>query len=132
MVLAEKSATKRRSSLRGRGNKRNCNLSDKAIFNGNLIDKFKAEWILLHEGTSLKGVELDRVVLDWKFKDMDKNRDGQLDKTEYRDLRKLVKIFVKPKRCSKSFARACDINLDQHISSQEWADCLTRDGMNGR
>lgn len=124
-----KSVTQRRSSIRGRGNKRSCSLADKALFNSNLIDKFHDEWTRKHDEV-LYGAELDRVVLEWKFKDMDKNQDGKLDKTEYRDLRKLVKIFVKPKRCSKSFARACDIDQDQHISNQEWGDCLTRDGMN--
>lgn len=63
---------------------------------------------------------------------MDRDRNGVLDKTEYRDLRKLVKKVVKPKRCSKSFAKACDVDRDQQITREEWGDCLTRDGMDGR
>ncbi|KAK9891959.1 hypothetical protein WA026_017442 [Henosepilachna vigintioctopunctata] len=71
----------------------------------------------------------DTVVIEWKFVDLDLNEDGKLDKTEYRDLRRMVKKAVKPKRCGRSFLRSCDLNTDQIIERREWADCLARNGM---
>jgi Secreted protein acidic and rich in cysteine Ca binding region. len=69
----------------------------------------------------------DRQVLDWKFSVMDTNRDNFLDKTEYRDLRRLVKKVVKPKRCVKTFTKMCDMDNDQRISRDEWVSCLGLD-----
>jgi Secreted protein acidic and rich in cysteine Ca binding region. len=56
---------------------------------------------------------------------MDKDGDGFLVKAEYRDLRRLVKKAVKPKRCAKTFTRLCDLNEDERISRDEWSACLT-------
>lgn len=74
----------------------------------------------------------DTVVIEWKFADLDVNNDGVLDKTEYRDLKRMVKKAVKPKRCGKAFFRTCDLNTDNIIEKEEWADCLARNGMDGR
>lgn len=69
----------------------------------------------------------DRQVLDWKFSVIDKDNDNFLEKTEYRDLRRLVKKVVKPKRCAKTFTKLCDLDNDQRISREEWASCLGLD-----
>jgi Ca2+-binding EF-hand superfamily protein len=69
----------------------------------------------------------NRQVLDWKFSMMDIDKDNFLDKTEYRDLRRLVKKVVKPKRCVKTFTRVCDMDNDQRISREEWVSCLGLD-----
>ncbi|KAJ8934664.1 hypothetical protein NQ314_013230 [Rhamnusium bicolor] len=76
--------------------------------------------------------DTDTVVITWKFQMLDQNGDDILDKMEYKDLRKVAKKAVKPKRCAKNFPRSCDVDGDQLISLQEWAECLTRDGMDGR
>jgi SPARC-related modular calcium-binding protein len=78
------------------------------------------------------GLDTDRAVLEWQFRKLDRNGDKILDKSEYRDLRKIVKKAVKPKRCAKSFARACDMDRDQLISGREWAECLSKDLMDGK
>lgn len=127
-----KSSTTRRSSNRNRKPKRGCKRADKALFNNNLIDIFHQEWSRIHAQPNVQGTDLDNIVLEWKFKDMDRDRNGVLDKNEYRDLKKLVKKVVKPKRCSKSFASACDVDSNLKITREEWSDCLTRDGMDGR
>ncbi|XP_022908370.1 SPARC-related modular calcium-binding protein 2 isoform X2 [Onthophagus taurus] len=129
----KKKNNKRRSSSRnGRRLNQPCKREDKAKFNLNLIKIFQTEWNRDGgKGTSTSSSSTDddfRTVLDWKFKQMDRNNDDQLDKTEYRDLKKIVKKAVKPKRCAKSFAKACDMNRDQLIGREEWADCLTKDG----
>lgn len=50
----------------------------------------------------------------------------------HRELRRIVKKAVKPLKCAKSFPRSCDVDKDQLVARQEWTDCLSRDGMDGR
>lgn len=126
----KKHLTRRRSR---RQHKRRCKQHDKAVFNNNLIKIFYTEWSRDNNVDHVKmSNESDRTVLFWKFDHMDVNKNGVLDKFEYKDLQKIVKKAVRPKRCAKNFARACDMNNDQIITRQEWAECLTRDGMDGR
>lgn len=66
-------------------------------------------------------------VLSWKFITLDKNSDGYLDRTEYKELRRLAKKAVKPKKCARTFARTCDLNRDLKLSRQEWGACLAND-----
>lgn len=125
-----KRKTTRRSSdrLNKKGNKgKNCKRQDKAIFNNNLIRIFHTEWSRDNHNHQTSGLEADRIVLNWKFDRMDTDRNGQLDKNEYRDLRRLLKKVVKPKKCARSFARSCDVNRDQVIGRLEWAECLMDD-----
>lgn len=122
----------RRWSPASKSRTRPCKHHDKAIFNSNLIKIFHSERTRELGSIIPMNNETDKLVITWKFRTLDDNHDNVLDKHEYRDLRKIVKKAVKPKRCAKNFARACDINLDQRISIQEWDECLTRDGMDGR
>ncbi|KAL3274950.1 hypothetical protein HHI36_019726 [Cryptolaemus montrouzieri] len=103
-----------------------CKHSDKSLFNGNLIGMFLTDWQRSEETSASAN---DSVVVEWKFVSLDRNGDGKLDKTEYRDLRRMVKKAVKPKRCGKTFFRSCDLNTDQIIERGEWVDCLARNGM---
>ncbi|XP_044760802.1 SPARC-related modular calcium-binding protein 1 isoform X1 [Coccinella septempunctata] len=105
---------------------RPCKLADKSNFNGNLIGMFLMEW---QRDKQTSGSANDTVVIEWKFTDLDANSDGVLDKTEYKDLKRMVKKAVKPKRCGKTFFRTCDLNSDHIIERDEWADCLARNGM---
>lgn len=66
-------------------------------------------------------------VLSWKFGILDKDGDGFLDKTEYKELRRLAKKAVRPKKCARTFARSCDLNRDFKLSRQEWGACLGND-----
>ncbi|KAI4470178.1 secreted modular calcium-binding protein [Holotrichia oblita] len=126
----EKKTTRRRSSPKnGRKSNRPCKREDKAKFNINLVKIFQTEFMRENELSSPPEGNLFTKVLDWKFQQMDKNNDNMLDKDEYKDLKKIVKKAVKPKRCAKTFSKACDVNEDEFIGRQEWADCLTRDGI---
>lgn len=127
----KKKSTRRRSPNR-KGRNRVCKQPDKAKFNNNIINIFYTEWVREHGLSRQHSNETDAIVIQWKFRSMDTNNDGLLDKNEYRDLKRVAKKAVKPKRCAKNFARACDVNTDTLISRQEWAECLTRDGMDGR
>lgn len=129
----KKKTTRRRSSSRSRKPRRGCKRADKVLFNNNLIKIFHTEYIRENGATlPVNGPDADTTVLEWEFKRLDHDHNNVLDKTEYRDLRKIVKKAVKPRRCAKSFAKACDMNRDQLIGSREWTDCLSRDGIDGR
>lgn len=58
---------------------------------------------------------------------LDKNGDGYLDRAEYKELRRLAKKAVRPKKCARTFARTCDLNRDLKLSRQEWGACLAND-----
>lgn len=74
-----------------------------------------------------KNVGVVERVLSWKFLMLDQNADGYLDKTEYKELRRLAKKAVRPKKCARTFARTCDLNRDLKLSKQEWGACLAND-----
>lgn len=67
---------------------------------------------------------LEESAMQWKFVTLDKDKNNLLHKNEYRDLRKLVKKVVKPRRCSRMFIRLCDVNQNSIISKEEWMNCL--------
>ncbi|XP_022832943.1 SPARC-related modular calcium-binding protein 2 isoform X4 [Spodoptera litura] len=117
-----KSHTRRRSSVRGQRNKRTCTRTDRAQFNGNLIKIFSGEFerARTDSGSSPE----PRVVADWKFRELDRDRSDALQKSEYRGLRRLIKKVVKPKRCARAWARGCDGDGDGEIAHAEWVACL--------
>lgn len=130
---SRKKSTRRRSSPKNsRRSTRQCKREDKAKFNINLVKIFQTEFIRENAFVGTSDGNLFNRVLDWKFDQMDKNGDNRLDKNEYKDLKKIVKKAVKPKRCAKTFAKACDLNEDEFIGRREWVECLTRDGIDGR
>ncbi|KAJ9587609.1 hypothetical protein L9F63_018991, partial [Diploptera punctata] len=111
-----------------------CEREDRFTFNRNLIRIFKTEHDRIVSAAATGESQqdspyynADKIVLDWKFSTMDKNGDNVLVKTEYRDLRRLVKKVVKPKRCAKTFTKLCDPNEDENISRDEWVSCLGLD-----
>ncbi|CAG9841123.1 unnamed protein product [Diabrotica balteata] len=98
-----------------------CRRPDKSMLNNNLIDSFHTEFTR-DSGRN----DSDNFVITWKFQTLDQNSDHILDRFEYRDLRKVVRKDVKPRKCARHFPRSCDINKDGKISLQEWDNCLTR------
>lgn len=102
-----------------------CDRTEKSKFNGNLIENFKIEY--RRTNISSDGDKNVERVLSWKFITLDKNSDGYLDRTEYKELRRLAKKAVKPKKCARTFARTCDLNRDLKLSRQEWGACLAND-----
>ncbi|XP_076668884.1 SPARC related modular calcium binding-like protein magu isoform X3 [Andrena cerasifolii] len=102
-----------------------CDRAEKSKFNGNLIENFKIEY--RRTNISADGDKNVERVLSWKFVTLDKNGDGYLDRTEYKELRRLAKKAVRPKKCARTFARTCDLNRDLKLSRQEWGACLAND-----
>lgn len=118
-----KSHARRRSSVRGQRNKRSCTRTDRALFNGNLIKIFSGEYERARSDDGATSVN-SRVVAEWKFKELDRDKSDSLQKSEYRGLRRLVKKVVKPKRCARAWARGCDGDGDGEIARAEWTGCL--------
>lgn len=66
----------------------------------------------------------EKQVIQWKFTELDLNRDEVLQRREVRDLRRMARRFVEPRACARSFTRYCDHNQDKRISRSEWSVCL--------
>ncbi|KAM8712866.1 hypothetical protein ACLKA7_013231 [Drosophila subpalustris] len=111
------------SSDGGGSGHRPCSKADRMAFNNHLIDVFRSE--LVRSG-QIAGAS-DAAVLDWKFAQLDANGNQLLDRQEVRELKKLVKRAVKPRRCGRAFGKYCDVNRDDSLSSQEWSSCLAKD-----
>ncbi|CAE1147935.1 unnamed protein product [Acanthosepion pharaonis] len=126
---------KRPRNRRRRKGKRGCTKTDREIFNSNLISEFAAEYYRETpkptEGTTLATGEsktslnaAQKRIVDWKFTQLDKDKDHILKSREVRSLKRLVKKLVKPRRCAKSFIEYCDTDQDKKIISKEWSLCL--------
>ncbi|KAI4503903.1 hypothetical protein M0802_001306 [Mischocyttarus mexicanus] len=129
-AVATRSGQRRRSSNwkehRHSNKRRNsCDRLEKSKFNNNLIENFRIEY--RRTNISADGDKNVERVLSWKFATLDKDGDGYLNRTEYKELRKLAKKAVRPKRCARKFARTCDLNEDLKLSRQEWGACLAND-----
>lgn len=66
-----------------------CTRLDRIQFNGNLIKIFTGEYERARSESS-SNVE-PRTVADWKFRELDRDRNDALQKAEYRGLRRLIK-----------------------------------------
>lgn len=126
---------KRQRNRRRRKGKRGCTKTDREIFNSNLISEFAAEYYRETpkptEATTLATGELktslnaaQKRIVDWKFAQLDRDKDNTLKSREVRSLKRLVKKLVKPRRCAKSFIEYCDTDQDKKIISKEWSLCL--------
>lgn len=118
----------RRSPLRLTTNKRGCSPPDKTQFITNLVKMFNNEYS--RHAKHIAGASEKRV-LEWKFTSLDKNSNHVLDKNEFRELKRLVKGVVKPKRCSRAFGRFCDLDSDERLTKQEWTSCFNRESSTG-
>uniref|UniRef100_A0A1Q3G572 Putative sparc-related modular calcium-binding protein 2 n=1 Tax=Culex tarsalis TaxID=7177 RepID=A0A1Q3G572_CULTA len=126
-------SNQRRSSPRNPvRNKRSCSRMDRAEFNRNLVKLFENEHIRVHhhqQQNVKNGGLTEKSVLDWKFGSIDGNKNGMLDKNEYRELKRLIKKVVKPKRCGRSFGKSCDADQDERLSRLEWSNCFSKDNL---
>ncbi|XP_068145650.1 SPARC-related modular calcium-binding protein 2 isoform X2 [Drosophila tropicalis] len=107
---------------------RACSKTDRVAFNVQLIEIFRSEY--LRSATVRDQRSTDADVLDWKFIQLDANNNHMLDRHEVRELKKLVKRAVKPRRCGRAFGKYCDVDKDESLNSLEWSTCLSKDGNN--
>lgn len=76
------------SVSRARNRNRICRRNDQRLFNSNLLKSFHAEYSRAHPAS---GLSTDKAVLDWKFNQLDVNKDEQIHKFELREMRRLVR-----------------------------------------
>ncbi|CAI9723876.1 SPARC-related modular calcium-binding protein 1-like isoform X7 [Octopus vulgaris] len=134
-ALSDFGKMKRHRGKRRRKGKRGCSKSDREVFNTNLISEFAAEYyrgsprptqvtsMSSGQNKSSQNATRKRIV-EWKFSQLDRNKDNVLKSGEVRSLKRLVKKLVKPRRCAKSFIDYCDTDQDKRIVSKEWTFCL--------
>lgn len=73
---------------RSRIRNRLCRRNDQRIFTSNLLKSFYGEFSRAHP---LEGMPTDKTVLDWKFSQLDVNKDQQIHKLEFREMRRLIR-----------------------------------------
>ena len=66
----------------------------------------------------------EKRVSDWKFSELDVNKDGELRKKELRSLKRMVKMLVEPRSCARNFDHYCDMNQSGMVTQKEWSVCL--------
>ncbi|XP_069182676.1 SPARC-related modular calcium-binding protein 1 isoform X2 [Procambarus clarkii] len=88
----------------------------------NLLKEFKRE---RNVRGAVSEERLLRKAVKWKFSGLDTNGDKQLKRREYRNIKKTVKKFIKPKKCAGKFPRLCDSDDDNAISLNEWIACFS-------
>ena len=65
-------------------------------------------------------------IIEWKYREFDKNKDHVLDLQEMKTLNRLARKELKPKKCAKRFPNYCDKDKDNSITEEEWMKCLGR------
>lgn len=113
----------------GRGKKRSkaCTQADRTAFSNNLIEMISTEHRTMLGARGRKEDKIphsDKEVVEWKFSQLDEDRDGVLKKKELKMFRAEVKKVVRPRRCGRSFFTFCDLDTDRRISRQEWNSCI--------
>lgn len=76
------------SPSRSRNRNRVCRRNDQRLFTSNLLKSFYGEYSRAHP---LESMPTDKIVLDWKFSTLDLNKDDQIHKLEFREMRRLVR-----------------------------------------
>ncbi|XP_052106721.1 SPARC-related modular calcium-binding protein 1-like isoform X6 [Mytilus californianus] len=135
-----KSRTKKSFRNKDRSRKKKaCRKSDRAEFNKNLMQTFIKEYERAKSLTTGSKTEdslnnsdnsREKRVAEWKFSELDRNKDNKLRRKEVRSLKKMVKKVIKPRACAKTFISYCDYDQNKRIEKGEWTSCLGVD-LNG-
>jgi len=120
---------KGKKGRKGEKGRRNvCTQADRTAFSSNLIDMVSTEHANMFgargrpNGTILGNAKKE--VAEWKFAQLDEDRDGILKKKELKVFRGEIKKVLRPRRCGRSFTRYCDQDSNRKISRQEWKSCI--------
>ncbi|XP_056021674.1 SPARC-related modular calcium-binding protein 1-like isoform X6 [Ostrea edulis] len=125
---------KRRQPKRERGKskkkkrRKSCKTADKQKFNMNIVKVFTDEYqraVQVSGSVSLGSDKtLARKVIEWKFDQLDKNKDNILKRRETRTIKRMVRKLIQPKACARRFLEYCDSDRDKMIKRKEWSFCL--------
>ncbi|XP_043947859.1 SPARC-related modular calcium-binding protein 2 isoform X1 [Drosophila biarmipes] len=111
------------SSEAGSTAHRACSKTDRLLFNANLMRMFRNEAQSFFRQPSLS----DSHILEWKFSKLDTNGNKLLDRQEVRELKKVLRRNVKPRRCGRTFGKYCDVIKDSNLNWLEWSICFTKE-----
>ncbi|TRY78327.1 hypothetical protein TCAL_15354, partial [Tigriopus californicus] len=107
--------------------KRQCAQNDRKEFNQNILNSLTEEFGKHHsrslEPEGLIGDQKKKII-EWKFDQMDANRDNDLRKREFKTFRLAIKRLAKNKFCARNFWKYCDLDDDKRVTRSEWATCL--------
>ncbi|KRZ24034.1 Sparc-related modular calcium-binding protein 2 [Trichinella pseudospiralis] len=83
---------------------------------------------MIASGFSEFSEEMSRreMALRWKFIDLDRNKNGKLEKKEWKHYRMVLKQWKGLRKCGRNFFRSCDGNSDSHLTMKEWISCTLR------
>lgn len=90
-VNIRRSPSRTQSSSRSRSRSRICRRNDQRLFNSNLLKSFYGEYTRAHP---LESMPTDKTVLDWKFTQLDLNKDDEIHKLEFREMRRLIRKVI--------------------------------------
>ncbi|XP_062576474.1 SPARC-related modular calcium-binding protein 1-like isoform X5 [Saccostrea cucullata] len=131
----KKIGKKRRQPRRDRGKKKkkkrrkSCKTADKQKFNQNIVKVFTDEYkrAVTVSGAALLDTDktLAQKVIEWKFDQLDKNKDNILKRKETRTIKRMVRKLIQPKACARRFLEYCDSDRNRVIVRKEWSFCLT-------
>lgn len=76
------------TNSRTRSRNRICRRNDQRLFNINLLKVFYGEYSRAHP---IEKMITDKMVLDWKFSQLDSNKDDKIHKLEFKEMRRLVR-----------------------------------------
>lgn len=133
---------------RGVGTK-DCSPAGRSIFNRNLIKRFNEEYTRASQRPSQHSTDVPskpsaggstvaaacpseadasscshRRIVEWKFDELDIDRNKELKRREMKTLRYLVNKLVEPHTCAVSFHDYCDWDKNNRITLHEWSRCL--------
>lgn len=111
-VNIRRSPSRSQSVSRSRNRNRICRRNDYRLFNNNLLKVFYGEYSRAHPTEQILN---DKIVLDWKFTQLDTNKDDKIHKLEFREMRRLVRkvifLFVSSFDCNRQ-SRSTDFISD--------------------
>ncbi|KRX95015.1 Sparc-related modular calcium-binding protein 1 [Trichinella pseudospiralis] len=113
---------KEKTALKIRG----CNPTKLHRFLQRLLGTLESSMIA--SGFSEFSEEISRreMALRWKFIDLDRNKNGKLEKKEWKHYRMVLKQWKGLRKCGRNFFRSCDGNSDSHLTMKEWISCTLR------
>jgi len=124
----------RRGKIRGKGKKgqkgrdKLCTQADRTAFSSSLIEMVSTEHANMFGARGRPNGTIPgnakKEVAEWKFEQLDEDRDGILKKKELKVFREEIKKVLRPRRCGRSFTRYCDQDSNRKISRKEWKSCI--------
>lgn len=115
----------KRKKKNKRTRKKACTQADRSEFNTHVTELIIGEYRSLH-GRVPDGAlgSHKKEMIEWKFDQMDTNRDGHLRKREFKTFRRSVKRLARKKMCARNFWQYCDMKSDGVMTKSEWTGCL--------